>query len=404
MSDQWTRTTLGEVADWYSGGTPKATDRSLYGGPIPWAVIADMDDALMTNTESTITKDALRLIGGRLAAPGAVLMSMYGTIGRVGVAGVPMATNQAIAWAEPHKDRVTSDFLFHWLRHHRQGFDALARGATQRNINRQIIRDFPIDLPPLAEQCRIVDLVAAVDEHNSAARAASSAALSSAEAIVAVMVAKEATSLVALADMLVGIEAGKSPTSEDRQPVGGERAVLKVSAVRPGYFDGSQVKVLPTHFIMPEHARLRDGDILITRANTTPLVASVCRISSAPADYYLCDKTLRLVPRFDKVDADYLVIALRLPSVRRQIENAATGTSGSMKNISQDSIRRLSIPLPPLDVQHAIAVTVLSALAVDTAARAAADRSNALRAALLSDLLSGDHEIPEGYDALLEHA
>src|SRR5438128_5570469 len=37
----WEWTTLEEVADWGSGGTPKATVSEYYDGTIPWAVIGD---------------------------------------------------------------------------------------------------------------------------------------------------------------------------------------------------------------------------------------------------------------------------------------------------------------------------------------------------------------------------
>jgi len=45
----------------------------------------------------------------------------------------------------------------------------------------------------------------------------------------------------------------------------------------------------------------------------------------------------------------YVQIVLGLDEIRRQIETAATGTSGSMKNISQQAIRKLVIPLGSSD-------------------------------------------------------
>ena len=43
MPNHWQETTLGDVADWFAGGTPKATNPAFYtDGQIPWAVIADL--------------------------------------------------------------------------------------------------------------------------------------------------------------------------------------------------------------------------------------------------------------------------------------------------------------------------------------------------------------------------
>jgi len=172
MREGWRETTLGEVAAWYSGGTPRAGDARFYGGSIPWAVIGDLQDGQLAATANTITEDGLAQIGGRLAPPGSVLVSMYGTIGRLVIAHYPLATNQAIAWGEGFPDSVTPEYLLRWLYHQRSQLDGQARGATQRNINRRIIREFPILLPPLDEQRRIVDLIAGVDEVIEAAEAA----------------------------------------------------------------------------------------------------------------------------------------------------------------------------------------------------------------------------------------
>jgi len=174
-----------------------------------------------------------------------------------------------------------------------------------------------------------------------------------------------------------------------------------VSAVRPGWFDDREVKTLSSTEMFPEGASLRDGDLLITRANTRELVGSVCRVVSAPPRYFLCDKTLRLNPREELVSADYLLEALQSQDARRQIENVATGTSGSMKNISQDSIRALRVPVLDRPQQDAWANTVRGARELERSAAALISELQLLRSTLLSDLLSGQHEIPNTYDALL---
>jgi len=64
----------------------------------------------------------------------------------------------------------------------------------------------------------------------------------------------------------------------------------------------------------------------------------------------LSDKTLRLDPQ-PTVAVDFLLEILRTKSVRKQIETAATGTSGSMKNISQSDIKNLLVPIPDIAIQ-----------------------------------------------------
>lgn len=164
--DGWTEATLGEVAEWWSGGTPKAREPKYYDdGSIPWAVIADMHRGVIDATNTSITKDALEVIGGRLAPVGSVLISMYASVGKSAIARVPLATNQAIAWSIPNESKIVPFFLFLVSQRLEKEIADSARGATQRNINRKMLREFVFQLPPLHEQERIVDLVSTVDSY-----------------------------------------------------------------------------------------------------------------------------------------------------------------------------------------------------------------------------------------------
>lgn len=131
--------------------------------------------------------------------------------------------------------------------------------------------------------------------------------------------------------------------------------MLKVSAIREGRFVPSEAKALPTGIEPLTRAEVRTGDVLMSRANTSALVGAVCRVAKTPSKLLLCDKTLRLVVNTRTADPDYLVEVLALPSVREQIEDAAAGSSASMKNIPQQSVRALSIPLPSVPEQRQLA-------------------------------------------------
>ncbi|GGV01474.1 hypothetical protein GCM10010495_10690 [Kitasatospora herbaricolor] len=66
----------------------------------------------------------------------------------------------------------------------------------------------------------------------------------------------------------------------------------------------------------------------------------------------LCDKTLRLVVDGRKSSVEFVNLALEVDEVRTQIQIAATGTSASMKNISQSSIRALVVPYSATDMER----------------------------------------------------
>lgn len=169
---------------------------------------------------------------------------------------------------------------------------------------------------------------------------------------------------------MASIEAGRSPKNQGRPARDGEVGVLKVSAVSWGKFLPEENKaLLPDDAAEPELA-VRAGDLLISRANTTDLVGAVVYVEHDYPNLMLADKTLRLVPTSD-VSAKYLLYALRTATARDFFAKNATGTSDSMRNISQAKIRTVPIPLPPLAEQRRIVERVEALMAQARTAREA---------------------------------
>lgn len=159
---------LGEIAAWRSGKTPKAGTKAFYhGGTIPWAVIADLEDGPIEDTKTKITKAGADEVG-HLVEPGAVLVSMYGTIGRTAIVTRTMTTNQAILAGTPDTKKVTSEFLYWTLRSLAPRLESLGRGATQMNINRSIVAEQQVRVPPIDEQMRIVNAISDIQTSASA--------------------------------------------------------------------------------------------------------------------------------------------------------------------------------------------------------------------------------------------
>lgn len=163
---------------------------------------------------------------------------------------------------------------------------------------------------------------------------------------------------VRLGELLLGIETGKSMRTSERIARDHELGVLKVSAVSWGEFRPNEAKAVEAGYQAEDHHRVRAGDFLISRANTAQLVGAVVRVDRDYPSRLLSDKTLRLVIDESRCNPDYLVRALRLPAARAHLEANATGTSDSMKNISQGDICNTPIKLPSIADQKRIAVLI----------------------------------------------
>ena len=188
---------------------------------------------------------------------------------------------------------------------------------------------------------------------------------------------------------ILGIDAGKSPDCPDMPAPPGEWGVLKVSAVQPDGFRSQENKVIANSVLINPSYEVHDGDLLISRSNTYQLVGIVCFVRSPQPRLMLCDKTLRLRCDPRRANTEFMFWLLQQPSVRRQIEIHATGTSGSMKNISQPVIRRLKIVLPSTNEQDRITSRIQSLQDSIAAERRTQRKLRTQKTGLMQDLLTG---------------
>ena len=156
----WVETSLGEIADWGSGGTPKADNKEYYGGAIPWCVIGDLTEGEVWETQKTISQMGLSNSSAKIIEPGSVLLAMYGaSIGRTGISAIPMATNQAIAFAKCKEENILPKYLLVYLQTQKSKFIDMGQGAAQPNISQTIIKSWPITLPSISQQKKVIERI-----------------------------------------------------------------------------------------------------------------------------------------------------------------------------------------------------------------------------------------------------
>lgn len=101
------------------------------------------------------------------------------------------------------------------------------------------------------------------------------------------------------------------------------------------------VKKLPA-LLQPDHSlAIRDGDVLVSRANTRELLGLAALAENPPVKQILCDKLFRFRAKSDFFNSKFLVLALRAKPSRVQIESSTNGASSSMQNIGQGVLKNL---------------------------------------------------------------
>jgi type I restriction enzyme S subunit len=198
--------------------------------------------------------------------------------------------------------------------------------------------------------------------------------------------------------LILGLQQGWSPDCEARQAEEGEWGVLKAGCANYGVFRATENKALPPEVEPERDLEVRAGDLLVSRANTKELLASVCIVPEVRPRLLLCDKLYRLIPSPD-TDPRFLAYALSTSDARRHIEADATGTSDSMQNISQGTIRELRV-IAPLSrrAQSDIADRLDRSLGQLAVLAESTERHVALlaerRQALITAAVTGQIEIP----------
>jgi type I restriction enzyme S subunit len=161
---------------------------------------------------------------------------------------------------------------------------------------------------------------------------------------------------VTLRDLITSLEAGVSVNSVN-DPAGADKPqVLKTSALVGGMLRPEEAKVIATRDLARAKVSLQRDTILVSRMNTPNLVGEVAYVDRDFDYLYLPDRVWMARFRADsKVIVRWLAYLLSTPLYRDALRDMATGTSGSMKNISKFSLLSLVISLPSVKEQKLIA-------------------------------------------------
>jgi len=152
----WSIKKMPEVVKWGSGGTPKATEKAYYeNGTIPWLIIGDLNDGIVTESATKITELGIENSSAKMIPAGTLLVAMYGSIGKLGITGIECCTNQAIAYAK-HLYGVTTKFMFYYMALIKSELISMGKGGTQKNISQTVLNSLRVPVPPIEEQNRIV--------------------------------------------------------------------------------------------------------------------------------------------------------------------------------------------------------------------------------------------------------
>jgi type I restriction enzyme S subunit len=170
MSSEWKVTTLGEVTNWRSGGTPKKDIPAYWNGNIPWISANSMYSTRYFDSDLRITHDGL-VNGSRLAPKDSILLLVRGGALHnripVGIATRDVAFNQDVKALVAKQEMMSPWYLLFWLMGQENFLlnnvvEYTGIGAGKLDTKR--MQGLEILLPPRNEQDTIVELVKGMDD------------------------------------------------------------------------------------------------------------------------------------------------------------------------------------------------------------------------------------------------
>ena len=160
---------------------------------------------------------------------------------------------------------------------------------------------------------------------------------------------------ITLEEAISTIDAGWSPAClPNPRDDENKWAVLKTTAVQVLRFLPHEHKELPASLDPRPQYQIEVGDILITRAGPRNRVGICCVADTAPARLMISDKLIRFHIVDDLINPRFVAVCLSAGEPGRTVERLKSGMAESQMNISQDKLRSITIPLPPIEEQRRI--------------------------------------------------
>ncbi|EAH4855450.1 restriction endonuclease [Campylobacter coli] len=156
IKSQYPLVKLKICGDFFMGGTPSRKNINYWNGDIKWLTISDYSNhQVIMDTKEKITREGFKNSNAKMIQKGAVVVSIYATIGRVGILGEDMTTNQAIVAIIPNEEFINK-YLMYAIDYFKFQLYNEVITTSQQNINLGILQNMVIPKPPLEIQKQIV--------------------------------------------------------------------------------------------------------------------------------------------------------------------------------------------------------------------------------------------------------
>ena len=310
---------------------------------------------------------------------GDILISWSASLGVYIWTGEKAVLNQHIFKVVFDKTEVNRSFFVHQVQNILENAASQVHGATMKHLTKPVFDALLFRLPSMGEQQHI----AAVLDKLTGLISLRKQQLAKLDELVKARFVEMFGGIeetVPLSHYISALLAGKSLAGEEECV----NKVLKTGAATYDEFDPSQVKNLPADYIPQTDHLLRTGDVIISRMNTAELVGAAAYVWEAPINTYLPDRLWRAELK-NNVCPIFVWQSLIQATTKESIRKIASGTSGSMKNISKPGLLRIHVKKVGFDIQEKFSDFVVQVHRQKLTIQQSLDKLDVLKTALMQE-------------------
>ena len=386
---------LGEICDIVSGSTPKTGIPEYWDGDLKWITPAEISDDSYVITDSVrkLTELGVKKTGLSPLPVGTVILSSRAPIGKIAIAGCEMYCNQGFKNLIC-SDKINNRYLYWFLKGNTAFLNSLGRGATFKEVSKQIVASIEINVPSLEQQLQAVENLECVSS----------------------IIQLRQRQLQKLDELVKArfIELFGDPVDNDRMwPTETLNSVcstivdcphstpsytsdntgymcIRTSIVKKNHIVWDEIEYISEqeYFLRIQRKRPERGDVIYTREGAILGIAAMidreCNVALGQRSMLLSPDTYKCLPQF-------LSAAMNFDSFLRK---ALGGVSGSASpHINVGDIKAFAIILPPIELQEQFVSFVEQVDKSKVAVQKALDEAQLLFDSLMQKYFGSRNEI-----------
>lgn len=339
---KWPEVKFSKVVEKFiSGGTPSTHSKEYWEGNIPWITGADFSDREIILGRRYINHDAVNNSATNIVPKNSIVMVTRTGVGKIGIAKEDMAISQDITGIIL-KDKVNIKYICFAISNKMSVLNSLQRGATIKGITRNDIANLFLPLPPLSEQCRIVEILDQADHLRKMRIEADKKAERILPALFIKMFGDPAANpkgwpVVPISEMVVGPERTNPGQSPDKP-----FKYIDIAGV-----DGYTGQITEAKSLVGAGAPSRARQVVFENDVIISTVRPYLRATAVvPKEYdnQVCSTGFCVLRTRSRIGFGYLYALTRLQWFTNQLNSRARGAS--YPAVSDQDILNLRVPLP----------------------------------------------------------